>query len=276
MITNIGLAHAGPLGGRDGVARAKGELLEALDAGGLAVLDADDVFTPSLVARTQASVVLVSRGSNAADVRIGNVAVDAELRPSFTLETPWGSGPVRLELRGEHHVVNASLAAAVALSRGVAFDDVAAALATVQPAPWRMQIERAPSGLLVLDDSYNANPSSMAAAVRALGDLDVPGARVAVLGDMRELGELSAPEHAAIGALVAELGIDALVAVGAETAPLAAGARAGGVPVVEAPDAAGAVDAAIRLVEADGAVLVKGSRAVGLEIVASALRGPGR
>ncbi len=283
VITNIGLAHAGPLGGRAGVARVKGELLEALDAQGLAVLDADDPETPGLTARTAARVLRVSardHGSapdgHAADVRATGITLDADLRPSFTLDSPWGSGPVTLAVRGAHQVVNASLAAAVALAHGVAFDDVAAGLVGVEPAPWRMEIERSAGGVTVLDDAYNANPSSMAAALEALARVEVPGRRLAVLGEMRELGDLSVREHTALGVLVGTTAVDALVAVGAEAAPLAAAARTAGVVVTEVPDAAAALDAVSGYVVAGDAVLVKGSRVVGLELVATALRGTGR
>jgi UDP-N-acetylmuramoyl-tripeptide--D-alanyl-D-alanine ligase len=273
VITNIGLAHADPLGGREGVARAKGELLEALGVEGLAVLDADDPATPGLVIRTRARVVLVSTRAGGGDIHAHSIRLDPELRPSFVLETPWGSGNVELAVRGAHQVTNASLAAAVALVSGVPFDDVAAGLADAQPARWRMEVVRTPSGALVIDDSYNANPQSMAAAVGALTHVDTAGRRIAVLGEMRELGEESAPEHAALGRLVAERGIDVLVAVGAEAAPAAVEARALGIEVLEAPDAATARDLVLDLVGADDVVLVKGSRAVGLETVAQALTG---
>jgi UDP-N-acetylmuramoyl-tripeptide--D-alanyl-D-alanine ligase len=284
VITNIGLAHAGSLGGREGVARVKGELLEALDASGTAVLDAGDPATPGLAARTAATVLRVAVGEAAAgtsdivavDVRASDVVLDADLRPRFTLSSPWGSGEVVLAVRGAHQVVNASLAATVALAHGVPFADVAAGLATVQPAPWRMEVARTPDGVVVLDDAYNANPSSMAAALEALARVDVSGRRVAVLGEMRELGALSAPEHAALGDLVGAAAVDALVAVGPETAPLAEHARTAGVSVTEVPDAATALDAISGFVHRGDAVLVKGSRAVGLELVATALRGSSR
>ena len=292
VITNIGLAHAGPLGGRAGVARVKGELLEALDAHGLAVLDADDPATPGLAARTAARLLLVSAGAGSvperkggagsvperkggadAEVRATGITLDADLRPTFTLESPWGGGTVALAVRGAHQVVNATLAAAVALACGVAFDDVAAGLATVEPAPWRMEVVRTADDVMVLDDAYNANPSSMAAALEALARVPVPGRRLAVLGEMRELGDLSAREHAALGVLVGTTAVDVLIAVGPEAAPLAEAARSAGVSVTEVPDAAAALEAVSGFVVAGDAVLVKGSRAVGLELVATALRG---
>jgi UDP-N-acetylmuramoyl-tripeptide--D-alanyl-D-alanine ligase len=275
VITNIGLAHAGSLGGRAGVARAKGELLEALDDHGLAVLDAGDPETPGLAARTSARVVLVSAGSADADVRARDVELDADLRPRFRIESPWGGGTVTLAVRGVHQVVNASLAAAVALARGVAFDELAAGLAAVQPAPWRMEVARTPAGVVLLDDAYNANPSSMAAAVEALIRVPVPGRRIAVLGEMLELGDLSASEHRALGELLGAVAVDVLVAVGPGAAPMATAARAAGVAVTEVADAATALDAATGVAHDGDAVLVKGSRAVGLELVAAGLRGSG-
>ena len=274
VITNIGLAHAGHLGGPEGVERTKGELLEALDVGGLAVLDALDPATPRLAARTRASVLLVATsGDVEADVRAHSIEVDADLRPSFRLDSPWGAGPVTLRVRGVHHVTNATMAAAVALAHGVAFADVTARLATVEPAPGRMEFARTASGGLVLDDAYNANPGSMRAALSALGAVRVPGQRVAVLGEMLELGAHSAEEHARLGCRVAEAGVDALIAVGDEAAPLAEAARERGVyDVVHVPDAAAALAEASDRVGAADVVLVKGSRAVGLEVVVRGLQ----
>ncbi|HEX9505499.1 MAG TPA: cyanophycin synthetase, partial [Acidimicrobiia bacterium] len=261
--------------GPAGIARVKGELLDALDPSGLAVLVADDPATPALRARTGARVLLVS-GANAgaeadADVRAREIRLDAVLRPTFVLESAWGSGAVHLAVRGLHQVVNASLAAAVALAAGVSFDDVVSSLATVQPAAGRMEVVQAPDGLVVLDDTYNANPASTAAAVRALASVGEVHHRIAVIGDMRELGPMSNAEHAAIGQLVAEARVDVLVTVGHETPPMAATARAGGVAVIETADAAEACKVVPALVSAGDAVLVKGSRAIGLEAVAAAL-----
>ena len=278
VITNIGMAHAGPLGGPAGIARVKGELFEALPTDGIGVLDANDPATPGLTARTTARVLLVSARAAGldADVRARDVKLDTELRAAFVVESPWGSGPVQLSVHGDHQVVNALLAATVALSSGVPFDSMVSGLESVRPAEWRMEVVHTPSGLVVLHDAYNANPSSTEAALRALAQLDVGGRRVAVLGEMRELGEHSEQEHARIGRLVAELGIEVLVAVGAEARPLADAAADAGSAQAEHLDvhAVRDADAALRelrgLVDADDAVLVKGSRAVGLEQVANA------
>jgi UDP-N-acetylmuramoyl-tripeptide--D-alanyl-D-alanine ligase len=276
VVTNLGLAHAEFLGGSDGVARVKGELVEALLPDGVAVLNADDELTGKLAARTRARVITVGFSAGA-DVRIAELLLDEELRPRFRLETPWGALDVELGVRGEHQAVNAAMAAAVALELGVAAGDIAAGLASCAGEAWRMELVRCPNGVLVLNDAYNANPSSMAAAIRSLGQLPSTGRRIAVLGGMRELGEQSAPEHAAVGRLVGASTVDVLVVVGHEGQSIAAGARRLRrlLEIVEVPDADAARDAVRTLVRPGDVVLVKGSRAVGLERVASSLAGAG-
>jgi UDP-N-acetylmuramoyl-tripeptide--D-alanyl-D-alanine ligase len=286
VITNVGLAHAGLLGGGEGVASEKGALLEALPADGLAVLDAGDPATPGLVARTRAQVLLVAIGDTglatgsayglAADVRVRSVVLDADLRPSFQLESPWGCGEVRLSLHGAHQVSNAALAASVALSCGVGFDDVVAAIGAVEAGPGRMEMLRASSGAAVIHDAYNASPASMTAAVNALASASVKGRRIAVLGEMLELGAHADEEHARIGRLAADSRVDLLVVVGPDASPLAIAAIERGVDVVEVPDATTAFEALRDRVDADDAVLVKGSRAVGLDRVVRALTEPVR
>ncbi len=280
VITNIGLSHAGLLGGSAGIAQVKGELLEALAADGLAVLDAGDLATPALARRTAAPVLMVGVAGQfpadmTPDVVASRVELDTELRPSFVLQSTWGSGTVRLGVRGAHQVVNASLAGAAALARGVPFDDVAAGLAAVGPAPGRMDVQRTPAGALLIDDAYNANPASMAAALRALERVGTAGRTVAVVGDMLELGEATQAEHARVGELAAEVEVDVLIAVGDAMTSAARAARAAttAVPLVlEVPDAASALDAVRSLdVRADDVVLVKGSHAVGLELVVAGL-----
>ena len=280
VITNIGLSHAGLLGGPDGIARVKGELLVALPADGLAVLHVGDAATPGLAARATARVLTVGvAGQFVADVSpevvASRVELDTELRPSFVLQSPWGSGTVRLDVRGAHQVVNASLAAAVALARGVPFDDVVTGLGAVVAGPGRMDVQRMPSGALLIDDAYNANPASMAAALRALEYVGAAGRTIAVVGDMLELGDVTEVEHARVGELAAEVEVDVLIAVGDAMTAAARAARDAhpAVPLVlEVPDAASALDVVRSLgVRADDVVLVKGSHAVGLELVVTAV-----
>ena len=275
VITHVGMAHAGLLGGREGIARVKGELLEALDRDGTAVLDAGDEFTPALAARTRAKVLKVGAGdAPEADVRVLDLVLDDELRPSFVLESPWGTTPVCLSVRGEHQAINAAMAATVALDLGAPLDKVAEGLARAKTAAWRMEVTRTPEGITVVNDAYNASPTSMAAALRSFRRLAAAKRkrRVAVLGEMLELGDHSRAEHEAIGRLAVESDVDVVIAVGAGAQPIADGARAaGGRKVIQVDDADGALAAATEHARPGDAVLVKASRAVGLEGVAEAL-----
>jgi UDP-N-acetylmuramoyl-tripeptide--D-alanyl-D-alanine ligase len=277
IVTNIGINHAEHLGGVEGVARVKGELLEALPAHGLAVVDAVSAAGPEHRARSAAPLVTVGTGADA-DVRIGDVRLDDRLRARFHLETPWGSGPVVLAVRGAHQAANAAQAASVALHLGVPFERVVEALAGAEASAWRMEMVDAPGGVTVINDAYNASPVATVAALEALAA--VPGAtrRVAVLGEMRELGALAEAEHARVGRAVAATGVDVLVAVGDATEPLVASARADAGPGLEVhrvADAAAARALVLDLVAPGDVVLVKASRAVGLEVVAAALTGTG-
>lgn len=270
VITNMGIAHAEHLGGPEGVAAVKSELLDALPADGVAVLSADCATSMGRRDRTIARVITVGADPSA-DVAVDDVEVDADLRVRFRLHTPWGSGPVTLSARGAHQAANAAQAAAVALVAGVEFDAVVAALAEVEVTGWRMRLERSAGGLVVLNDSYNASPVAMEAAIEALAGIPVSGRHIGVLGEMRELGEWSDEHHAAIGRACARTRLDLIIAVGAATAPLAEAARAGGVTVHEVTDASAACALASELTRPGDAVLVKASRALGLEIVVAAL-----
>jgi UDP-N-acetylmuramoyl-tripeptide--D-alanyl-D-alanine ligase len=253
----------------------KGELLEALDRDGLAVLDAADDFTPALAARTRARVLKVGIGDAPdADVRAVDVVLDDELRPGFLLETPWGTTPVCLSVRGEHQAVNAAMAAAVALELGAPLDRVAEGLAQAATAPWRMDVTRTPEGITIVNDAYNASPTSMAAALRSFHHLADGKRRFAVLGEMLELGEHARAEHEHIGHLAVDSGVDVVIAVGDGARPIADGARAagaGGSQVIQVDDADGALAAISEHARPGDAVLIKASRAVGLERVAEGL-----
>jgi len=275
VITHVGMAHAEHLGGPDGIAAVKGELVEELPASGLAVLNADDPATPGLIARSVARVLQVGRSAcSDGDVRVVDIELDDQLRAGFTLETPWGTGKLRLGVRGEHQVMNAAMSAAVALSLDVPFEEIALGLEGATGSGGRMQLERSASGVTVLDDSYNASPTSMAAALHSLARLPADGRRIAVLGEMRELGDHASDAHATIGALAVELAIDLVVAVGESTSveALAGAVDASGGRVRRVADAAAACLALGGELGPGDAVLVKASRAVRLEQVAEALR----
>ena len=254
IVTRVAAVHTEVFGTIDDVATAKGELVEALPPDGTAVLNAADPRVLAMAGRTAADVVTFGDGG---DVRAEQVVLDDELHPTFRLVSPWGQSEVRLEARGLHMVDNALAAAAAALSCAVPLDVLPGALAGAALSPWRMEVVRLPSGVVVVNDAYNANPTSMAAALRALAALPA-SRRVAVLGVMAEIGTTSDAEHEAIGALAEELQIE-VVSVGVP----AYGGR-----VVADLDAAHAALGSL----ADGtAVLVKASRVAGLERLAARL-----
>jgi UDP-N-acetylmuramoyl-tripeptide--D-alanyl-D-alanine ligase len=271
VVLNVGSAHLGEFGSRENIALAKSELVQALPADGLAVLNADDPLVLGMASRTAARVVTVG-SSPAADVRAVGVSLDPLGRPSYELVTAAGSVPVTLAVHGAHQVGNSLAAAAVALELGLPLAGVAAALGRARAlSRWRMEVTERADGVLVVNDAYNANPESMAAALRALVTMARGRRSWAVLGAMGELGGSADAEHRRVGALAAELGVDRVVVVGPDAAPIhtAAGAESLQVP---------GVDEAITLLRAElrpeDVVLVKASRAAGLERVALALAEP--
>ncbi|HUK71519.1 MAG TPA: UDP-N-acetylmuramoyl-tripeptide--D-alanyl-D-alanine ligase [Streptosporangiaceae bacterium] len=278
-VLNVGRAHIGEFGSLDAVAAAKGELPEALPAGGVAVLNADDPRVAAMAGRTAARVVTFGRSSRAV-VRAADVTLDTDGRPAFTLVTPEGAASVRLNLRGEHNVPDALAAAALAREFGMAVDAVAAGLcAAVARSKWRMEVTERPDGVTVINDAYNASPEAMASALgslRAMSRAQQGRRAFAVLGHMAELGEASAPAHEEAGALAARAGVQALIVVGDEAAPILSGAKSE--PgwqgdLLHVPDGRAAVAAISGLLAPGDVVLVKASRAAGLERVALTLAG---
>jgi UDP-N-acetylmuramoyl-tripeptide--D-alanyl-D-alanine ligase len=255
VVTAVALAHTERFGTIDDVARAKGELVEALPASGIAVLNRGDERVAAMAVRTTAGVLTYGVGQG--DVRVEDVVLDDGLRPRFRLATPWGDAELVLEVRGRQNAQNAAAAAAAGLAAGGAVGGVVGGVGAAALSPWRMALAVAPSGARVLNDAYNANPSSMVAALDALAHLDA-ARRVAVLGPMAELGAHAEVEHRRIGDRAAELGIQ-VIAVGTD---------AYGGEVVPDPDAALAV---LGPLGPEDAVLVKASRRAGLERLAEAL-----
>lgn len=254
VVTVVAEVHTEVFGTIEDVARGKGELVEALPPGGTAVLNAADERVRAMAGRTRAEVVLFGEGG---DVVAEELHVDQELRPRFRLRSPWGSADVRLDVRGVHQVDNALAAAAAAFSCGLSSDEVAAGLARGALSPWRMELKRTVEGAVVINDAYNASPTSMEAALRSLAHLDA-GRRIAVVGTMAELGDGAAEAHARVAAVARDLGIEVL-AVGED--------RYGVECVTD-------IDAAAARVEPLGprdAVLIKGSRVAGLERLADLL-----
>ena len=200
VVLNVGHAHAGEFGGLDQVARAKGELVEALPADGTAILNADDPRVLAMAARTAARVVTFAEQDGDALVRAADVRLDDLGRPSFTLLTPEGSAPVTLRLHGAHNVPNALAAAALARELGLSLDAIADGLsAAVARSRWRMEVHQRADGVTVINDAYNANPESVRAAIDALAHLAQGGRGFAVLGHMAELGDSSRASHEDIG-----------------------------------------------------------------------------
>ena len=274
VVLNVGAAHIGEFGSVEGTARAKGELVEALPASGVAILNADDALVAAMAGRTEARAVLVGESTGAA-VRAVDVTLDDRGRATYTLVTAHGSAPVRLGVTGRHQVSNTLAAAAVALESGMPVGDVAAALGTVGIVSGRrMDVFDRPDGVTVIDDSYNANPSSTAAALHALVALGRGRRTTAVLGYMAELGEFETAGHEDVGRLAAELGVDRLIAVTENAAPILDGAmsvESWQGQAIFATDQVAAIGALNGDLRPGDVVLVKGSRYRTWE-VADALR----
>ena len=273
-VLNVGTAHIGEFGSREAIARAKGEIVEALPADGTAVLNADDPLVAAMADRTRATVVTFGVGG---DVSWRAVELDDLGRPSFELGQGGTWAPVRLLEAGAHQVANAAGAAPVAAAAGIAWEQIVASLGNVRSmSPWRMALHERPDGMVVVNDAYNANPASMAAALDVLGAIGRRGGRrtVAVLGEMLELGESSVDDHVGVGAHAAGLGIDVLVTVGDAAEAIAAGARRTPGWHGDAVSTAGREQATEWLrhnVVARDVVLVKASRGAALEHVADVL-----
>jgi UDP-N-acetylmuramoyl-tripeptide--D-alanyl-D-alanine ligase len=263
IVTLVAGVHLEVFGTIDDVARGKGELVEALPADGTAVLNADDLRVAAMASRTEASVLTF--GQEAGEVRASAIELDEHLHAAFTLHTPWGDAPVRLAVAGRHQVINALGAAAAGLALGVPLDRVAEGLGGASLSRMRMHLTTAPGGYRVLDDAYNASPTSMHAALQAIGEL--PAARrFAVVGTMAELGDDEADLHRGCAVLAEELGIH-LVSVDEPWYGVA------GADAVTTPSAAVARLRELGLGDGD-VVLVKASRSAGLERVVEALSGP--
>ncbi|MDT0201253.1 UDP-N-acetylmuramoyl-tripeptide--D-alanyl-D-alanine ligase [Nocardioides sp. AE5] len=287
-VVNVGRAHLGEFGSREAIAQAKGEIIEALGADGVAVLNGDDALTAAMAERTAARVVRFGT-TPGCEVTWADARRDDLGRPGATFGIGAETGWVQLRQIGDHQLANAAAAAAMATAAGLAPDQVREGLAeAVSLSRWRMETTEVPGGPVVINDAYNANPDSMRAAVATLASIGAArGSRtVAVLGEMLELGEATEAEHRALGEAVVAAGIDVLVVVGAEdggAAPIAAGAErvtSDHTLVVSAPDRDLALAWLRHNVGAGDVVLVKASRGPALEtiadgLVAAARPGPG-
>ncbi len=267
IITNAGIAHVGEFGGPDKIIEAKGEILEGLSASGTAILNLDDkAFTVWQQRNGSRSVLSFALRNSAADFYTNELARDARGCVAFTLQSPAGSARIQLNLLGEHNVANALAAAAAAHALNVPLVGIQAGLESLQPVKGRAVAQLATSGARVIDDTYNANPISMCAAVDILAGFS--GRTVLVLGDMGELGEWAEQGHREVGAYAAGK-VDTLYAVG----PLMAHAVAAFGPQGHHFADQASLIAAVLHESAGSSILIKGSRSAAMENVVAALCG---
>ena len=272
LVLNIGVSHLGAFGSQDAIATGKGELVEELPADGVAVLNADDPRVAAMADRTKARVLTFGESPDA-DVRAGDIVLDRQGRPAFTLHAQGNDLPVQLRLVGVHQVSNALACAAVAqAAAGLTAQQIAGGLTAALPrSKWRMEVTERTDGVTVINDAYNANPDSVRAALQALVAIGAGRRTWAVLGEMRELGAASTEQHEAVGRLAVRLGVNRLVAVDEAARPsyLGASREEGDAVYAESPEEA--LDLLRRELRPGDVVLVKASRAVGLDKLAAAL-----
>ena len=271
LITNAGAEHLEGFGSLEGVARAEGEMVAGLFPSATAVLNADDDFVSLWRGMTPARVVTFGI-AKAADFRASELrttlGVDGFLT-RFNLSSPLGRAPIELHLGGRHNVANALGAAAAAAAAGASLEHIVAGLAAVRPVPGRLQLKQAACGAWIIDDSYNANPSSVRAGIEVLASIE--GRRWLVLGDMAELGEFAEEAHSQIGAFARERGIERLLATGSLAALAVERFGTGGQWF---PDTEALAGELLRSLSSDVRLLVKGSRVNRLERVVGTLVQP--
>ncbi len=267
VVTNVGESHLHFFPSRAALAAAKGELVEALPAEGTAILNADDPLVAALRGRTPAHVLFFGdRG----DVRAEEVFARSPRASTFRLRTPRGAASVGLPLPGPHAVANALAAAAVGIALGLSAEAIADGLGEAAPLPMRLEIiDR--GGMTIVNDVYNSSPQSMSVALDMVDGIE-GSPRVAVLGDMKELGAVSVDAHCAVGREAARRRFDLIIAFGPLARDLAAAARAEGAARVEHTNELNDVIALLRRELTPGSVvLLKGSRAMAMERITAVL-----
>ena len=293
IITNVGESHIELLGSRDNIARAKAELFEGLpDERGIAFANASDDYASQVcefAKLNERNITIVFYGGSSASgdapsVWASEVSFDDESRPSFTLcaknvpsqqsDCLTGSIACKLELRGAHSVTNACAAAAVGLVSGMTLEQVRDALAAAQPEKGRQQITRTQAGVTVFDDSYNASPDSMQASLNTFASMAVEGKRIAVLGDMLELGDFAKECHERVGIMAANAHADCLVCVGELSRHMARAAEEAGIDpqsIQTCDNAEEALALILPILEPGDAVLAKASHSIGLDRIVKEL-----
>jgi UDP-N-acetylmuramoyl-tripeptide--D-alanyl-D-alanine ligase len=270
LITNAGAEHLEGFGSLEGVARAEGEMVAGLDETATAVINADDAFADLWrgMARGRVTTFGIAAPADFSASEM-HTAIDATgFVTRFKLRAPAGAMPIDLHLAGNHNVLNALCAAAAATAAGASLDDVRTGLATMRPVPGRLQFKTAPSGAWIVDDSYNANPSSMKAGIEVLASVDAR--RWLVMGDMGELGSFADESHGEIGRFARNNRIDRLFATGRLSQLAVEAFGQGGEWFADTDALARAVNAELTR---EVCVLVKGSRSNRLERVVEALVG---
>jgi len=264
LITNIGLAHIEFMGTREAIAKEKGALAEAIGIGGTLILNADDSFSHEIAKRTAGKVIFA--GTKEGTVQATDLRQSAS-GSEFTILEGAHRCRAQLPVPGLHMVQNALLAIAAGRLFGLSIEDCAAGLASAPLTKARLQIKTI-RGVEFIDDSYNANPDSMQAALRTLVELETDGRRIAVLGQMAELGDESERGHREVGEAAAALKVDQLIAIGDTAATIAEAARNAGLKnarTVSSPKAA--ADALVEEVSPGDLILIKGSRSARTELV---------
>lgn len=264
IITNIGIAHIEFMGSREAIAKEKGALAQAIGPEGTVILNADDSFSQQIAASTRAKLVFA--GANAGTVRAIDIRQSAD-GSEFTILEGAHRCRAQLPVPGIHMVQNAMLAVAVGRVFGLSIEECAAGLVSAPLTKARLQIKQI-HGVQFIDDSYNANPDSMKAALRTLVELDADGRRIAVLGEMGELGQESERGHREVGETAAELGIDQLIAIGEKGAIIAQAAEKSGLKKSAAVGTTSEAAEMLADIAAPGdLVLIKGSRSARTERV---------
>lgn len=278
IITNVGKAHIGIFGSQEAIEQAKGELIEAIDEDGYAILNGDDPAFERMKGRTRAKVLSFSVCNEGCDAH----AVDVRqglFETVFRANVLGRIFDVRIPMLGTHNVSNA-LAALLAVHsiKGELDNGDVEALSTFEPPKMRMQIHPRSDEVTIINDAYNANPNSMRAALKTLQSCNFARRRIAVLGEMRELGEASYKEHFNLGWELVDYGVDVLVVVGSDAQPVAEGARQRlkdepdrQMRIITAFSADEAVNVLRRIIKAGDAILIKASRAVELDRIAEQL-----
>ena len=273
VLTNVGTAHIEFLGSRDAIAVEKGDLIAALDEDAVAVLNADDHRVMAQAERTRARILRFGRRAEA-EVRAERITSLGERGFAFDLVTESDRVPVHVAGLGEPTVSNALAASAAALAAGAPLAAIAEGLARYQPMSGRMERVPLPRNIILINDTYNANPQSMEVALRSLTELKGESRGVAVLGDMGELGASAGAAHRAAGALVAELGLDFLFALGRFASEIAGGATEAGMDPHRVHIGTSHDETSEKLrqiLQGNDWVLVKGSRSMQMERVVEAL-----